>query len=335
MYSAISGMKAEQTKLDVIGNNIANVGTTAFKGSSVNFSDSIYQAMSSSSAPGTSSGGVNGKNVGLGTNVSSIDKLMNNGNKLSTGRTLDCDIDGNGYFIVNKGTIDEVQPVTKNAQGDNNAGAATTGTVSATYYTRNGNFSLDKDGNLLTSDGNRIMGYIPTQAAPTVTAGTSGSYIKLTAVDPNKVTPTYGTNLQPLVIPNSITSGANQVQVSSVSIGQDGVITATLADGTKSVLGQIAMASFTNTEGLTDVGGSYQTASANSGTAVISDSASVTTGSNSGSFGSINSGYLEASNVDLTQQFTDMISATRSFQAASKMISNGDEILQTITGLIR
>ena len=66
------------------------------------------------------------------------------------------------------------------------------------------------------------------------------------------------------------------------------------------------------------------------------DNASVAAAtSNSGAYGAVRQGYLEASNVDLTEQFTDMISATKAFQAASKMISNGDEILTTITGLVR
>lgn len=99
------------------------------------------------------------------------------------------------------------------------------------------------------------------------------------------------------------------------------------------------MVSFKNPEGLTDLGGNMCIGSSNSGPAVYKTAKEVagTSGvvDNASGFGSIIQGALEGSNVDLTEQFTDMITATRSFQAASKMITTGDEILQTITGLMR
>lgn len=79
LYSGISGMKVNQTKLDVIGNNLANVSTTAFKGSRVNFSTTISQTLGSASAASDSLGGVNGKQVGLGAQIASIDKIMSKG----------------------------------------------------------------------------------------------------------------------------------------------------------------------------------------------------------------------------------------------------------------
>ncbi|WP_297416943.1 flagellar hook-basal body complex protein [Clostridium sp.] len=338
MYSAISGMKAEQTKLDVVANNIANVSTTAFKTSKVNFSDTLYQSMSSASAPGTNLGGVNGKSVGLGARVSSINKLMSNGNSLTTGRTLDLDVDGNGYLVVTKGTTSGAI----NLNSSDNTIASANTNVSQTLFTRNGNLSLDENGNLVTSDGYRVMGYYATAdsngGAVTEQPNSTTGVLEITGTANPDYTITYGTTLQPLAIPNSIKdSSGNSVTIQSISIGQDGVITATLSGGTKTVLGQVAMANFKNPEGLEDLGNSYQNASTSSGPAIIRTSATPTSGAtdNSGAYGKIQSGYLEASNVDLTEQFTDMITATRAFQAASKMISNGDEILQTITGLVR
>ena len=135
-------------------------------------------------------------------------------------------------------------------------------------------------------------------------------------------------------------------EVASFAIGKDGVITAVLANGKKTALGQIATATFTNPEGLTAIGGNYFEVSPNSGAELIRTSVNIDkkkTGEvrtdklvdNSKAFGDSVQGCLEASNVDLTEQFTDMISATRSFQASSKLITTGDEILQTITGLLR
>ena len=102
MYSGISGMKVNQTKLDVIGNNIANVGTTAFKSSSARFKDMLYQNAGEATAPTSTKGGTNAKQVGLGAQLSSINKMMGQGNALSTGRSLDVCVDGDGYLVVAK-----------------------------------------------------------------------------------------------------------------------------------------------------------------------------------------------------------------------------------------
>jgi len=329
MYSGISGMKANQAKLDVIANNIANVSTTSFKASKVNFSDTLYQSSATASAPTTSIGGTNAKSVGLGTRVSSINKLMGKGNALSTGRALDASIDGEGYFIATKGTVGGTLAVAANA-------VTTATNVTDKVYTRDGNLTLDKDGNLLTSNGYRIMGY---RASASGTVDTSGVIVVGTRVNPDAATAAapiaYDADLKPLAIPDKIGTAPADLAVQSFAIGADGVITAVTSAG-KCVIGQVAMASFKNPEGLTDLGGNFEQESGNSGGATIMDNASVAAAtSNSGAYGAVRQGYLEASNVDLTEQFTDMISATKAFQAASKMISNGDEILTTITGLVR
>jgi len=331
MDSAVGGMTAQQTKLDVIANNIANVGTTSFKASKVNFSDTLYQSTSNAAAPTTSTGGTNAKSVGLGSKVSSINKLMTAGLASSTGRTLDVCVDGDGYFIATKGAIDETLTVTSNA---------VTGSTGADekVYTRDGNFSLDKNGNLVTSNGDRVMGYWPTAATATVAADPTTGTISVTGLKTTDTITAYDpATLKPLAVPSSIMVGSTAQAVSGFAIGTDGVVTVQTTSG-KYAVGQIAMATFKNPEGLEDLGGNYQQETGNSGSAIIRSDAGVlsgATGYNAGAFGKLDSGYLEASNVDLTAQFTDMISATRSFQAASKMISNGDEILQTITGLIR
>ena len=359
MYSGISGMRVNQTKLDVIGNNIANVGTTAFKSSQARFKDMLYQNAGEATAPTSTKGGTNAKQVGLGAQLSSINKMMGQGNALSTGRSLDVCVDGDGYLLVGKGLVDYAGG---NTVDNNNALTSATGDtgVMDILYTRDGNLTLDKDGNLLTADGYRVMGYAvtdSTSAAATKNAtsfdATTGKVLK---VDADAVTSagksalatvgTYGAKkLVPLKIPDTIyataagaaaTPPTGGQAVKKFEIGKDGLVTAILGDGSRAAIGQIAMATFKNPEGLTSVGGNYLQKSSNSGQEIIKTGiGEATANDNSKGFGDFIQGALEGSNVDLTEQFTDMITATRSFQAASKMITTGDEILQTVTGLMR
>lgn len=159
MYSGISGMKANQTKLDVIGNNIANVNTTSFKSSRATFSDLLSQTTSSAQASSATKGGVNGKQVGLGVQLASIDRIMTQGSMQSTSRSLDVGIDGNGYFMVSTGPVissDSAIEVSHKA-GSHTVTSMAGGT--SISYTRDGSFTLDNEGNLLTTDGYRVLGY--------------------------------------------------------------------------------------------------------------------------------------------------------------------------------
>jgi len=333
MYSGISGMKVNQAKLDVIGNNIANVDTTSFKSSRAEFSDMLYQNSSEATAPTTAKGGTNAKQVGLGAQLASINKVMGQGNALSTGRSLDVCVDGDGYLMVSKGPANGVIKVAANAI------VSTGTTVDQTLYTRDGNLTLDQYGNLLTSDGYRVMGYAETAgSAKSIVRNDTTGAITTAVVDPNGTTKPVADESQliPLSIPDSVgaTASAAGDPITKFVIGKDGVITATLGSGAMTVLGQVALASFKNPEGLTGIGGNMLDVSSNSGSAIIKSGVGSAT-DNSKGYGDITQGCLEASNVDLTEQFTDMITATRSFQAAGKMITTGDEILQTITGLMR
>lgn len=327
MNTAISGMLADQTKLDVIANNITNSSTTAFKTSKVNFSDTLYQETQSASGPSTNTGGINGKSIGLGSQVSGIDKIMTTGNMEATQRTLDLMVNGNGYFITTEGQTGDSLVV----NATHGLGAATG--VNNTYYTRDGNLKVDKDGNLITSKGYRVMGYYATGISSTLAGG-----IDTTTVAVKDASTTAYTNaaLTALIIPKSVKVGSGTEEVSGCAISTDGTITVTTASGTYPV-GQIAMANFVNPEGLKDLGGNYVQPTTNSGDPVIKSSKTLLSGStdNSGTFGPINSGYLEASNVDLTTEFASMITTTKAFQAASKMITNGGELLDTIVGLVR
>lgn len=128
LFTAVSGLKNHQTRMDVIGNNIANVNTTGFKSGRVTFADTLSQTLSGSSSPNGTTGGVNAKQIGLGMAVASVDTNFTHGSASSTGNNTDLAIDtDNGLFIVKNGN--------------------------ETYYTRNGNFTLDSNGNL-TMNGN-------------------------------------------------------------------------------------------------------------------------------------------------------------------------------------
>lgn len=337
MYSGISGMKVNQTKLDVIGNNLANVSTTAFKSSQARFKDMLYQNAGYASAPTTVKGGTNAKQVGLGAQLSSINKMMGQGNAMSTGRSLDVCVDGEGYLVVGKGAINGSNAIDNTTHSIKSAAdEGADANALEILYTRDGNLTLDKDGNLLTADGYRIMGYNVKDAANTALTYENDGTLTTKYVDADsKELEADQSKLIPLAIPDEV----DGQKVRTFEIGKDGLITAVLDDGSRSALGQIAMAGFTNPEGLNAVGGNLVQESSNSGTNLIKTgiikSGTTDAYDNSKGFGEFIQGALEGSNVDITEQFTDMIVATRAFQAASKMISNGDEILQTITGLVR
>ncbi|EOR27212.1 flagellar hook-basal body protein [Clostridium sartagoforme AAU1] len=161
MYSGISGMKVNQTKLDVIGNNISNVGTTSFKASRARFSDMLSQNVSDAMAPSNNQGGVNASQVGLGVQLASIDSVMTQGMMQPTGRALDVAIDGDGFFMVSKGPAiyDGALEVNHRAGAHNITAQSLSNSGSEIMYSRDGSFILDEQGNLLTGDGFRIMGY--------------------------------------------------------------------------------------------------------------------------------------------------------------------------------
>ena len=338
LYSGISGMKVNQTKLDVIGNNLANVSTTAFKGSRVNFSTTISQTLGSASAASDSLGGVNGKQIGLGAQISSIDKIMSQGSMQSTSRSLDVAVDGSGYFMVATGPAltGDADAITIKDNGVENMPAN-----NSVAYTRDGSFVLDNEGNLLTSKGYRVLGFAMQTKDPV--NGTDIDNIendgKVLYVESNNQTKAIDNKLVSLKIPDKVLKddGAGNktpVAVKSFNISADGLITGVLETGEITALGQIAMSSFKNEVGLTDIGNNMYEPSGSSGAAIISSGKNSANRTSSG-YGDILQGYLEMSGVDMAEQFTDMIVATKAFQAAGKTITTGDEILSEIINLKR
>lgn len=267
MYSGVSGMRGFQTKLDVIGNNIANVNTAGFKAGRVMFKDIMSQTVAGVTAPvdGTS-GGVNAKQIGLGSSIGSIDTLHTAGSAMTTNNPLDLRIDGDGFFLV-KLTAEQEVP----------------------YLTRAGDFHLDAARQLVTSDGFYVVN--------------SGG--------------------EPIVLDEAVTA---------FTIDQNGTIVTKLGDGTNGDAGQIGVARVVNPEGLEKIGGSLYR---NTSNATTEELAITTANNQEAGTGAIISGQLEMSNVNLTDEFTEMIVAQRGFQANSRIITTSDEILQEVVNLKR
>ena len=273
LTSGVSALKTFSKSLEVIGNNIANVNTTAYKGESTDFADTFSNTLRSAS-PSDSA-----VQIGTGVQIASINTNFKQGSLTSTGNTTDLAVSGNGYFVV------------KDSSG-------------AVYATRDGAFHFDTNGNLLNAQNMSVL-------------DSTGAKITVSGVDASG-NPVAFTNL------------------ASVSIGTDGTVTAFAADGTATSatttpaapkVGLMAIADESKLmkvgSNLFDFGATGATVAANLGTA----------GSNG--LGKVQSGELELSNVDLTEQFSDLITSQRSFQAASRLITVSDSVLDEIVNLKR
>lgn len=459
LYSGVAGLQNHQIRMDVLGNNIANVNTTGFKKGRANFQDLLYQQMSGAARPTDQVGGINPKEIGLGMSIASIDTIHTQGSLQTTGVMTDLAIQGNGFFVL--------------AKGDQ------------TLFTRAGAFGLDAEGRLVNpGNGLRVQGWnaqvvngveilntsgalddlvIPVgskdparateqvflacnldkrlpeipegAAAETIRQGTwrveekvydsfgqqhimrveftrvvgqPNQWQATVNVDPEAATPTnpaVGINPEGLQgntftvefdnlgtlrritdgqgnpsgeegllsmnvafdvanatageggaptrqtfslnlgtagsVRNTVTQfaeasstkvfeqdGYGMGYLENFKIDQSGMITAVYSNGSTRTLGQIALATFTNPNGLEKTGETNFVASNNSGMANIGPSGIA-------GKGKLIAGALEMSNVDLAEQFTDMIVTQRGFQANSKTIQTSDQMLQELLTLKR
>ena len=453
LYSGVAGLKNHQTRMDVIGNNIANVNTYGFKTSRVTFQDMISQTLSGAAKPEENIGGVNPKQVGLGMTIASIDRIFTQGSLQTTGNQTDLAISGDGFFVI--------------SDGDRK------------YYTRAGTFGLDKNGTLVNpANGLKVQGWratknpagemvvnpsgstediiipiygkvdaketaniiykcnldsrmalVPPNATGrmrssagittnldaydnqgnihrltmifwktgpnqwTASAAITDSTVPVTLDVPagegqqNNANPSGRINLRfspdgkiiaagdegtpdelnqgTLVVnanyrvagdPNIRTiqlnlgkaglldgitqfaspsttkaveqDGYNMGYMESFNVDNSGMITGVYSNGTKHIMGQVAMSVFTNPQGLTAVGENLFEVSNNSGLPN-------TGAANQAGRGKIVAGTLEMSNVDLSDQFTDMIVTQRGFQANSRSITTSDQMLQELLTLKR
>jgi len=133
LFAGISGLRVNQTMLDVTGNNIANANTTGYKASTTVFQDTLSQMLTNASAAGGARGGTNPMQVGLGVQVGGIATNFGQGSSQLTGRGTDLMLQGDGFFVTRQGE--------------------------ETLYTRAGAFNFDEAGSLVTASGNRVQGY--------------------------------------------------------------------------------------------------------------------------------------------------------------------------------
>jgi len=254
--TAATGMTAQQMMLDVIANNLANVNTTGFKRSQINFQDLLYVKLLE---PGTEvASGIkapSGLEIGSGVRAASTVKIFTAGELQNTGNSLDIAIAGEGLLQV---TMPD----------------------GSKRYTRDGALQTGPDGQLVTT-----TGYL----------------------------------LEP-----SITIPTDAV---SVDIGKDGGVNVTDPSGTQSVVGNIELARFPNPSGLSSEGDNLLAETEASGTPITG-----LPGENG--FGSIQSGFLEKSNVQLVSELVNLITAQRAYEINSRAIVAGDEMLRTANSLV-
>ncbi|MES1039106.1 MULTISPECIES: flagellar hook protein FlgE [Peribacillus] len=417
MYSGISGLKNLQTKLDVIGNNVANVNTYGFKKSRVTFSDAMNQTVSGASAATANKGGTNSKQIGLGSTIATIDTIHTQSSLQTTGRDLDLGISGDGYFVVKQGdslsytragnfylddngtlvnanglkvqaykvdengkrskTIGDVAvnvnailpaiTTTKISVSGNLAADAIDGTVfsqqmkvvddkgkeqtATIYFQKNGDdkwelfdeepaafgdtsatkpkpfttVNFNANGQIVAADKTQSGQTINISSGEEDDSDTQGdeSVQKVNLdFDFSNLTQVKGSTTA-LVNPN----GNKEGKLESFNIGSSGEINGVYSNGLITTLGQLAVAKFSNPSGLTKTGGNTFQESINSGTANINIAGE--------GRGVIASGSLEMSNVDLSEEFTEMIVAQRGFQSNTRIITTSDEILQELVNLKR
>jgi len=385
LYSGISGLRSHQTMLDVTGNNIANVNTTGYKSSAVQFQDTLSQLIKGATGPQAQAGGSNPAQIGLGVQVAGISTNFAQGSAQATGRPTDMMISGDGFFVVQKGgenlytragsfdfdaTGRLVAPGGALVMGwTATGGAINTGTalgpitldknaiapaVQTTAATVSGNLPSDAaTGTALTRDiqiydasgASRQLSLTFTKtAAGWDVAGVDGATtangamtfangaltaggtltVNGTAVDLSKVTGFADLSTVTISSQNGNESGTLQ----SYSLSSDGTLVGSFSNGATEPMARIALANFANPGGLEKAGGSTYRASIDSGNPALGTAGS-------GGLGALQAGSLEMSNVDLSQEFTNLIVAQRGFQANARIITTSDQVLQDLTDLKR
>jgi flagellar basal-body rod protein FlgG len=259
LFTAASGMIAQQLNLDNVAHNLSNASTAGFRRRRLQFQDTLYQNMVMPGAAATQQTTVAaGLQIGMGTRSVASEMIQSQGDMSQTGNPLDLMIEGQGFFTV------------KLPSGE-------------TAYTRGGAFHTDAQGNMVTADG-----------------------------DP----------LDPAI---TIPSGATDI-----SIGSDGTVTVKLPGQSEAQqVGNIQLAYFTNPGGLNSIGKNLLLATTSSGDAVLG-----TPGGSEG-VGTLQQGYLEQSNVNVVDEFIQMILAQRSYEANSKVVRASDEMFEQTNNMSR
>jgi flagellar basal-body rod protein FlgG len=257
LYSAASGMTAQQMSIDTIANNLANSNTTGFKARRTQFQDLLYQSfLQPGAAAGSQTIVPNGLQLGLGTRPSANSIIFTQGSFTETDNPLDLVIQGKGFFQIQL----------PNGQ---------------TAYTRGGNFQLDKNGNIVNANGD------PVQPQITIPA-----------------------------------------QAQSITIAPDGTVSYTQpGQNASQTAGQIQLANFTNPGGLNSIGSGLFMPTDASGDPIVG-----APGGQEG-LGTLLQGYQEASNVSVVEEFINMISSQRAYEANTKVVKAADEMYQQVNNV--
>ncbi len=400
--TALSGLNAASTELNVTGNNVANVNTTGFKSSRAQFADVINAGAL----------GVSSNTVGSGVRLSAVQQQFGQGNVEFTDNNLDLAISGEGFFTLadasgfvysrngafnvdrdgnvvnannqrlqvyprlaiggfNTGALVDLRlqttqsPPQASALGEvsvnlpANATAPTVTTFDATdpqsYNNSTTTAVYDSLGNLydatfffiktanpnewgvaMTIDGNQVGNVTTLQFSPTGTlTAPAGGNIAFPAYDPGSgaddiaVTFDFSNSTQfgSQFGVNSITQdGFTSGRLTSIDIDENGIVFSRFTNGRATELGQLALSNFPNNQGLRQLGDTSWGESFSSGNVIRGQPGSA-------SFGLIQSGALEGSNVDITKELVTMITAQRNFQANAQMITTEDQVTQTIINI--
>lgn len=336
MFAAVAGLRAHQGKMDVIGNNIANVNTYGYKTARATFRDVFYATTSGASEAGEVWGGTNPNQLGYGSSVASIDSIMTGGGVAATDNPMDCMIIGNGFFVVGQrpGEGEDAKITVGNdpkaTEADKQPGAVKQDKIKTQSLTRVGIFNFDGQGNLVDSNGRMVYGFLAVYGAQE-DAGAGG-----TATEAKYTIKTD--ELRALKLPNKNkvdagTGGApdnkyEPMPLKNITIGKDGTIIGTNDKDEVVTVGQIAIVNVPNPNALERQEKSYYKAKANTGVITVNRSGQNSTGD-------IQSGVLEMSNVDLSREFTDMITTQRGFQANTRIVTVTDQMLEELVNMKR
>ena len=259
LYSAGSGLNAQQMSIDNIAHNLANANTAGFKARRTQFQDLLYQSfLQPGAAAGAQTTVPSGLQLGLGSRPSANTVIFTQGNFQQTGNPLDLVIEGKGFFQIRRPS----------------------GEVA---YTRAGNFQLDRDGNMVTGNGD--------------------------ALEPQ------------ITIPQ---------QAQAVTIAADGTVSYIQPGQTAAqVAGQIQLAGFTNPGGLNSIGNGLFLPTDATGDPTVGNPAGQE------GLGSLQQGYVEASNVSVVEEFINMITSQRAYEANTKVVKAADEMYSQVNNIAR
>lgn len=319
LISGVSALNSFEKGLEVIGNNVANVNTTGYKGSNIAYDDNFSQLLRDSTPSTATSSNTPAMQVGTGVALQSISTDFSQGTLTPTGSVTDLGIAGNGFFSVK-------DPL----NGTN-------------FVTRAGNFTVDDGGNLITQNGMRVQGLYDGGASYTATVVNGVLTYTMTATPPAavgdlNVTFALGASNLTNSTGGAFTNAqvaANAPTMNSFAIDNSGNIIVTMSNGDSFTRGKVLLQNFNSPGSLVRQGNnlfSNMAAAGPVGGMTLSD-ANNSAGTNG--LGKIESKALELSNVDLSSQFADLITTQRAFQAGSRIVTVTDSVLEEVVNLKR